>query len=167
MGQNRPFAIFMPSHTPCQSVWVMKPSSGVKPPIPSMMMSPFSRELTRTLGSRRSASLFRLEFRPLQQERHQVAAAMWIDQRHRFISSQRSCRMSVKKARQNYHGRAAALSFSFIVKSGRRIFRDAHGHAPRPRGGITAAKHAAYFFLSSSNCRRCSSRSRASTADCS
>src|SRR5437879_3393844 len=27
----------------------MKPSSGVKPPIPSMMRSPFSRELTRTV----------------------------------------------------------------------------------------------------------------------
>ena len=33
IGQNRPDAIFMPSHTPCQSEWVMNPSSGVKPPI--------------------------------------------------------------------------------------------------------------------------------------
>jgi hypothetical protein len=51
IGQNRPEAIFMPSQTPCQSAWVMKPSSGVKPPWPIMTMSPFSRELTLTLGS--------------------------------------------------------------------------------------------------------------------
>ena len=51
IGQNRPLAIFMPSHTPCQSECVMKPSNGVNPPIPSMMISPFSRELTFTLGS--------------------------------------------------------------------------------------------------------------------
>jgi hypothetical protein len=48
IGQNRPFAIFMPSHTPSQSARVMNPSRGVNPPMPSMMMSPFSRELTRT-----------------------------------------------------------------------------------------------------------------------
>ena len=29
----------------------MKPASGVKPPMPSMIRSPFSRELTRSLGS--------------------------------------------------------------------------------------------------------------------
>ena len=51
IGQNRPLAIFMPSHTPCQSEWVMKPSSGVKPPMPSMMISPASRELTFSRGS--------------------------------------------------------------------------------------------------------------------
>src|SRR5712691_6218590 len=32
----------------------MKPSSGVKPPIPSMTRSPFSRELTRTVRSDRA-----------------------------------------------------------------------------------------------------------------
>ncbi len=51
MGQNSPLAVFMPSHTPCQSAWVMKPSSGVKPPMPSMIRSPSSRELMTTLGS--------------------------------------------------------------------------------------------------------------------
>ncbi len=51
IGQNRPLAVLMPSHTPCQSACVMKPSSGVKPPMPSMMMSPFSRELTGSVGS--------------------------------------------------------------------------------------------------------------------
>src|SRR3569833_1134150 len=60
MGQNRPLAIFMPSHTPCQSAWVMKPSSGVQPPLPSMMRSPVSREEIITLGRvsarRRSAA---------------------------------------------------------------------------------------------------------------
>src|SRR3569623_673497 len=60
MCQNRPLAIFMPSHTPCQSAWVMKPSSGVKPPMPSMMRSPVSREEIITLGRvsarRRSAA---------------------------------------------------------------------------------------------------------------
>ncbi len=50
IGQNRPAAVRIPSHTPCQSAWVMKPSSGVKPPRPSMTRSPFSRELTRSLG---------------------------------------------------------------------------------------------------------------------
>ena len=60
IGQNSPLAVFMPSQTPCQSACVMKPSSGVKPPMPSMTMSPFSRELTVSRGSvaarRRSAS---------------------------------------------------------------------------------------------------------------
>ena len=50
IGQNRPLAMRMPSQTPCQSACDMKPSSGVKPPMPSMMMSPRSRELTRTRG---------------------------------------------------------------------------------------------------------------------
>ena len=44
----------MPSQTPSQSAWVMKPSSGVKPPMPSMMRSPFSREDTRSCGSARA-----------------------------------------------------------------------------------------------------------------
>ncbi len=57
MGQNRPLAIFMPSHTPCQSAWVMKPVSGVKPPMPIMMTSPVSREDIFTLG-RLSACFF-------------------------------------------------------------------------------------------------------------
>ncbi len=61
IGQNRPLAVFMPSHTPRQSACVMKPSSGVKPPMPSMMMSPFSREHTRNRGNvaarRRSAAI--------------------------------------------------------------------------------------------------------------
>src|SRR5712691_8670880 len=34
----------------------MKPSSGVKPPIPSMTRSPFSRELTRTVRKDRARS---------------------------------------------------------------------------------------------------------------
>ena len=50
MGQNKPLAIFMPSQIPAQSACDMKPSRGVNPPIPSMIRSPFSRELTRTLG---------------------------------------------------------------------------------------------------------------------
>ena len=50
IGQNRPLAIFMPSQTPSQSARVMKPSSGVKPPIPSMIVSPVSRELMTSLG---------------------------------------------------------------------------------------------------------------------
>ena len=51
IGQNRPLVVLMPSHTPCQSALVMKPSSGVKPPMPSMMTSPVSRELMRIFGS--------------------------------------------------------------------------------------------------------------------
>ena len=51
IGQNRPLVMRMPSHTPSQSARVMKPSSGVKPPMPSMTMSPRSRELTGTRGS--------------------------------------------------------------------------------------------------------------------
>src|SRR3989344_1774944 len=51
IGQNRPLAIFIPSQTPCQSALVIKPSRGVKPPMPSMMRSPVSREAIRTLGS--------------------------------------------------------------------------------------------------------------------
>src|SRR5687768_17627471 len=35
----------------------MKPSSGVKPPMPSMMRSPRSREVMRTLGSVRARAL--------------------------------------------------------------------------------------------------------------
>ena len=37
-----------------QSACDMKPVSGVKPPMPSMMMSPFSREVTRSFGSLRA-----------------------------------------------------------------------------------------------------------------
>jgi hypothetical protein len=51
IGQNRPFVNLIPSQTPCQSACVMNPSRGVKPPMPSMMMSPRPRELTVTLGS--------------------------------------------------------------------------------------------------------------------
>ena len=53
IGQNKPLAVRQSSHTPCQSARVMNPSSGVKPPMPSMMRSPFSRELTRSAGSER------------------------------------------------------------------------------------------------------------------
>src|SRR4030066_49300 len=51
IGQNRPLAVFMPSHTPCQSALVMNPVSGVKPPMPSMMTSPTSRDDSLILGS--------------------------------------------------------------------------------------------------------------------
>ena len=44
IGQKRLFAILIPSQTPSQSAWVMNPSRGVNPPMPSMMRSPFSRE---------------------------------------------------------------------------------------------------------------------------
>ena len=51
IGQNKPLVIFMPSQTPAQSALVMKPVSGVKPPMPIIMMSPASREDTLILGS--------------------------------------------------------------------------------------------------------------------
>src|SRR3990167_9575754 len=44
IGQNRPLARVILSHTDCQSALPMKPSSGVKPPMPSMIRSPVSRE---------------------------------------------------------------------------------------------------------------------------
>src|SRR2546425_4850863 len=49
IGQKSPAAVRQSLHTPSQSARLMKPSSGVKPPIPSMTRSPFSRELTRTV----------------------------------------------------------------------------------------------------------------------
>ncbi len=56
IGQKRPFASCMSSHTLFQSACVMNPSSGVKPPMPSMIKSPRSRELTGTCGSARARS---------------------------------------------------------------------------------------------------------------
>ena len=56
MGQNRPSAVRISSHTPRQSVSPMKPSSGVKPPMPSITMSPASREETCTTGNRPARS---------------------------------------------------------------------------------------------------------------
>src|SRR5690606_31509048 len=50
IGQNRPWVRRMSSHTPRQSAPPMKPRSGVKPPMPSMIRSPTSRELSRTWG---------------------------------------------------------------------------------------------------------------------
>jgi hypothetical protein len=82
IGQNRPLAIFMPSQTPCQSVWVMKPSSGVKPPMPSMMMSPFSRELTLIFGSVWARASSACCACALQQQGSQCAPAVRIDQCH-------------------------------------------------------------------------------------
>ena len=55
IGQKRPS--FSPdfssisSHTPCQSALFIKPSKGVKPPIPNMIKSPRSRELIVILGN--------------------------------------------------------------------------------------------------------------------
>jgi len=54
IGQNRPAAVRYRSHTPSQSARVMKPSSGVNPPMPSMIRSPRSREETVSLGSKRA-----------------------------------------------------------------------------------------------------------------
>jgi hypothetical protein len=51
IGQKRPDAVRIPSQTPFQSACVMKPSSGVKPPSPSITRSPFSREPTVSFGS--------------------------------------------------------------------------------------------------------------------
>ena len=48
MGQKVPSAMVNLSQTPCQSALVMKPSSGVKPPMPIMIRSPTSREEMRT-----------------------------------------------------------------------------------------------------------------------
>jgi hypothetical protein len=50
IGQKRPFAVRMPSQTLRQSACDMKPTSGVNPPMPSMITSPFSRELMRNFG---------------------------------------------------------------------------------------------------------------------
>src|SRR5438105_1500316 len=51
IGQKSPPLVRISSQTPCQSARVMKPSSGVKPPMPSITRSPFSREVTRKRGS--------------------------------------------------------------------------------------------------------------------
>ncbi len=59
IGQKRPLAVRMPSHTPCQSARDMNPSSGVKPPMPNIIRSPFSRELTRTLARPAARIAFR------------------------------------------------------------------------------------------------------------
>jgi hypothetical protein len=62
MGQKTPAAVRISSHTPFQSAWVMKPASGVKPPMPSITRSPFSRDVTRRRGKDsarlRSAAMF-------------------------------------------------------------------------------------------------------------
>ena len=54
MGQNTPalspVVKCILSHTLCQSAWFIKPSSGVKPPIPSIIKSPASRELIWIFG---------------------------------------------------------------------------------------------------------------------
>ena len=50
MGQNRPSAVRISSHTPRQSASPMNPASGVNPPIPSITISPASRDDTRTAG---------------------------------------------------------------------------------------------------------------------
>ena len=51
MGQNKPFARRMSRQTPCQSAADMNPVSGVKPPMPSMIRSPRSRDETVIAGS--------------------------------------------------------------------------------------------------------------------
>ncbi len=51
IGQKRPFSSRMSVHTLRQSPDVMKPASGVKPTMPSMIRSPRSRELTVIRGS--------------------------------------------------------------------------------------------------------------------
>ncbi len=56
IGQNRPLTIVMPAQTLFQSAWLMNPFSGVKPPMPSMIRSPFSRELTLTRGKPSASS---------------------------------------------------------------------------------------------------------------
>ena len=56
IGQNTPLASAMLSHTPCQSAWPMNPSSGVKPPMPSMIRSPRSRELRVIFGNASAAA---------------------------------------------------------------------------------------------------------------
>jgi hypothetical protein len=60
----------------------MKPSSGVKPPWPIMTMSPFSRELTVTLGSDAARASSALSASPSSNKGSQTAAAVRIDQSH-------------------------------------------------------------------------------------
>ena len=48
IGQKVPSAMVKLSQTPCQSALVIKPVSGVKPPMPIMIRSPASREEMRT-----------------------------------------------------------------------------------------------------------------------
>jgi len=50
----------------------------------------------------------------LQQERHQVAAAMWIDQRHRFVSSQR-CLAECRKKSPAKLSREGRLHYRFLL----------------------------------------------------
>ena len=50
IGQKMPFVIFISSQTPFQSSCPMKPSSGVKPPMPIMIRSPVSRDDTCNWG---------------------------------------------------------------------------------------------------------------------
>ena len=80
IGQNRPPAVRMPSHTPRQSACDMKPSSGVKPPMPSIRMSPRSRELTRTGGKAAARAAFSRELDALEQQRSQLGGAVRTDQ---------------------------------------------------------------------------------------
>ena len=58
----------------------MKPVSGVKPPMPSMMMSPFSRELTRSLGSDARAGELGREGIALEQQRLELSAPVGANQ---------------------------------------------------------------------------------------
>ncbi len=80
----------MPSHTPSQSAWVMKPSSGVKPPMPSMMRSPFSRELTVSRGSLRARACSAASASPASARGSQRAPAVGSYQGHDLSSSRRS-----------------------------------------------------------------------------
>src|SRR5258706_331556 len=59
IGQKMPRAVRISAHTPRRSARSMKPSSGAKPPMPSMMTSPFSRQLTFNLGAGVDALLAR------------------------------------------------------------------------------------------------------------
>ena len=73
IGQNRPVVIFIPSQTPCQSAWVMNPSSGVKPPIPNITRSPASRDEIATLGSDSARDFSFLRAAPSRSRAWQVA----------------------------------------------------------------------------------------------
>ncbi len=76
IGQNRPSAVRMSSQTPFQSARVMKPSSGVKPPMPSMIRSPFSRDVMQQPAKRLRAARFLRTAFAFQLERPQTATTM-------------------------------------------------------------------------------------------
>ncbi len=76
IGQKVPSAVRKFSQTPFQSALVMKPVSGLKPPMPIMIRSPFSRAETGIFFRPAAFFLFGLQRGAFQQAAGQTFSSM-------------------------------------------------------------------------------------------